>query len=52
MATQEEINAGALNIRQAIQTALETDSGALIGRNGTIELQQMIKIEPAMLNVL
>ena len=52
MTTQEEINAGALNICQAIQTALETGDGALIGRNGTIELQQMIKINPATLHVL
>ena len=33
---------GAREISKCIQVALETDEGALIGRNGTIELEQMI----------
>lgn len=40
--TQEQIDAGAAAISFAITTALENDDGALIGRNGTIELECMI----------
>ena len=35
-----------------IQAALDSDEGALIGRNGTIELEQMIQINPARLHIL
>ena len=35
-----------------IKNALESDRGALIGRNGTIELEQMIKVNPAKLPIL
>ena len=40
--SQERIDAGAKAICFAINTALENDDGALIGRNGTIELECMI----------
>lgn len=40
--SQNQINAGAKAICFAINTALENDDGALIGRNGTIELECMI----------
>ena len=40
--TQEQINKGAKDICFSIRTALENDDGALIGRNGTIELDGMI----------
>ena len=36
------IEKGADEISKAIQYALENDDGSLIGRNGTIELEQMI----------
>jgi hypothetical protein len=39
-------------ICEVIQNALNTDSGALIGRNGTIELEQMICVNPARLAIL
>ena len=35
-----------------IQEALKYDRGALIGRNGTIELEQMIQVNPARLAIL
>jgi hypothetical protein len=35
-----------------IKAALESDSGALIGRNGTIELEQMIQVTPERLEIL
>jgi len=35
-----------------IKSALESDSGALIGRNGTIELEQMIQVTPGRLQIL
>ena len=35
-----------------IKNALESDRGALIGRNGTIELEQMIQVNPAKLPIL
>ena len=40
--SQEQIDAGAAAISFAITTALENDDGALIGRNGTIELESML----------
>ena len=39
-------------ICEVIQNALNTDSGALIGRNGTIELEQMICVNPGRLAIL
>jgi len=42
MSTQSQIDAGAKAICFAISTALENDDGALIGRNGSIELECMI----------
>jgi hypothetical protein len=35
-----------------IKAALESDRGALIGRNGTIELEQMIQVTPGRLPIL
>jgi len=35
-----------------IKNALEADTGALIGRNGTIELEQMIGVNPERLSIL
>ena len=35
-----------------IKDALESDRGALIGRNGTIELEQMIQVTPGRLPIL
>ena len=35
-----------------IKDALESDMGALIGRNGTIELEQMIQVTPGRLKIL
>ena len=35
-----------------IKKALENDTGALIGRNGTIELEQMIQVNPQTLHIL
>ena len=35
-----------------IKNALESDTGALIGRNGTIELEQMIEVTPERLSIL
>lgn len=35
-----------------IKDALESDRGALIGRNGTIELEQMIQVTPGRLSIL
>ena len=35
-----------------IKDALESDRGALIGRNGTIELEQMIQVIPGRLQIL
>ena len=46
--TQEQINRGAKDICFTIKTALENDDGALIGRNGTIELDCMINSLNAM----
>ena len=46
--TQEQINKGAKDICFTIKTALENDDGALIGRNGTIELDCMINQLNAM----
>ena len=40
--SQEEINKGARDICDAVVSALSSDDGALIGRNGTIELESMI----------
>jgi len=42
MSSQEEINKGARDICDVIVSALSSDDGALIGRNGTIELECMI----------
>ena len=49
--TQEQINKGAKDICFSIRTALENDDGALIGRNGTIELECMIHSLNAMKHV-
>jgi len=46
------IEAGAKLICDTIQRALENDHGALIGRNGTIELEQMINLTSNKLHVL
>lgn len=43
---------GAREISKCIQVALDTDNGALIGRNGTIELEQMISYNQYRLSVL
>ena len=40
--TQEQVNRGAKDICFTIAIALQNDDGALIGRNGTIELDSMI----------
>ena len=40
--TQEQVNRGAKDICFTIAIALQNDEGALIGRNGTIELDSMI----------
>ena len=42
-ATQEYVTKGAKDICFTIQMALQNDNGALIGRNGTIELDCMLK---------
>jgi hypothetical protein len=39
-------------IQNIIQKALDSDNGALIGRNGTIELEQMIQLNHASLQIL
>jgi len=39
-------------ILKVIQAALDSEGGALIGRNGTIELEQMIAISPYRLQIL
>ena len=41
-----------MSIQTVIQAALDSDRGALIGRNGTIELEQMIAISPYRLQIL
>ena len=41
-----------MDIQRTIQKALDTEGGALIGRNGTIELEQMIAINPYRLQIL
>jgi hypothetical protein len=43
---------GAREICKCIQKALDTEDGALIGRNGTIELEQMIFYNPSRVSVL
>ena len=43
---------GAKEICKVIQEALDSDDGALIGRNGTIELEQMISYNQYRLSVL
>jgi hypothetical protein len=43
---------GAREIRNCIQKALDTEDGALIGRNGTIELEQMISYNQYKLPIL
>lgn len=43
---------GSREICKAIQKALDTDDGALIGRNGTIELEQMISYNHYKISVL
>jgi hypothetical protein len=47
-----EIVSGAETICKVINKALGSDSGALIGRNGTIELEQMIGVSPHSLSIL
>lgn len=47
-----DIEAGAKIICDTIQNALNNDHGALIGRNGTIELEQMINITSNKLHIL
>lgn len=47
-----EIESGAETICKVIHESLGSDSGALIGRNGTIELQQMITVNPQSLSIL
>lgn len=39
-------------INDTIQKALDSGDGALIGRNGTIELEQMIQMNPASIHIL
>jgi hypothetical protein len=46
------IEAGAKVICDVIEKALNNDHGALIGRNGTIELEQMINITSNKLHIL
>ena len=41
-----------MSIQTTIQGALDTECGALIGRNGTIELEQMIQMNPFKLHIL
>lgn len=43
---------GSREICKCIQTSLDTDNGALIGRNGTIELEQMIFYNQYKLSIL
>ena len=52
METLDPIVCGAREICKCIKRALETDEGALIGRNGTIELEQMIFYDPYKVSVL
>jgi hypothetical protein len=39
MSTEEEIEAGAAAVYECLERALQTKSGCLLGRNGTIEMQ-------------
>ena len=50
--SQLEINCAAATICDLIQEALEAGEGLLIGRNGSIELEQMIEVNPASLSIL
>lgn len=43
---------GSIEICKVIQRALDTEEGALIGRNGTIELEQMISFNKNRLTIL
>jgi hypothetical protein len=43
---------GSREICKCIQNALETDDGSLIGRNGTIELEQMISYNQYKISIL
>lgn len=53
MSSQEEINKGASDICHTIRNALSSYDGALIGRNGTIELESMIfPMKPMKLSTL
>jgi hypothetical protein len=47
-----EIENGSLEIRKCIQRAFDTNDGAIIGRNGTIELEQMISMDPRKNTIL
>lgn len=48
----DSLDAGSSLICMIIKNALENDTGALIGRNGTIELEQMIQVKPQTLEIL
>jgi hypothetical protein len=52
METPEVVLKGSREICKCIQKALDTEDGALIGRNGTIELEQMIFYNPSRVSVL
>jgi hypothetical protein len=47
-----ELELAAETICNTINDALRSDSGALIGRNGAIELEQMIAVDPLSLGIL
>jgi len=52
MDSPDNIDIGSSLIYTTIKRALNTDAGALIGRNGTIELEQMIQVNPHTLQIL
>ena len=49
---QSEIDSAAAKLCDLIKEALDTNEGLLIGRNGSIELEQMIQLNPATLEIL
>ena len=52
MDTLDPVLKGSREICRIIRSALENSDGALIGRNGTIELEQMITFQPQRLSIL
>ena len=52
MDPSKNVDIGSSLIYMTVKKALNTDTGALIGRNGTIELEQMIQVNPQSLHIL